>query len=82
MPAPLIRPYPTPDYVEAKLKPRNRQRLLNEARISYCHDSDDDVEVDDNALIHRSGNRGMWVAAWVYVPASNLKPLTPIRRRG
>lgn len=56
-----------------RLKPKNRERLLQVARDQYADLSDDNIEVDDNAEIHKSEPRGFWVAAWVYVQVGDLK---------
>ncbi len=41
---------------------------IQRARQLYAERSDDDVEIDDNATISESEN-GVWVSAWVWVPA-------------
>ncbi|HEY5214551.1 MAG TPA: hypothetical protein VIJ38_16170 [Acidobacteriaceae bacterium] len=56
-----------------RLKPKNRERLLEAARAEYAEGSDDNVEIDDNAEIHRSTDKGFWVAAWVYLNGEDLK---------
>jgi hypothetical protein len=38
------------------------------ARDLYARGSDDDIEVDDNALASRC-DEGTWVQAWVWLPA-------------
>ncbi|MFP3609228.1 hypothetical protein SB778_03825 [Paraburkholderia sp. SIMBA_050] len=43
--------------------------LLNEARERYADGSDDNVEIDDGALISE-GEGGTWVLAWVWVAGS------------
>lgn len=54
-----------------KLKPENRDRLINAARDVYA---DDDTEIDDNAEFSMGGgiDRGVWVQAWVYVRPADL----------
>ena len=37
------------------------------ARKLYADHSDDDIEIDDNAAVHRNDEGGAWVRAWVYV---------------
>lgn len=49
----LDRRHATPDLIEA-------------AREAYAHGSDDNVKVDDDALVSR-GEDGTWVQAWVWV---------------
>ena len=39
---------------------------IDAARKAYAHGSDDNIEVDDNALVSR-GEDGVWVQAWVWV---------------
>ena len=47
---------------------RHRATLdeIEAARKAYAHGSDDNVEVDDDALVSR-GEDGVWVQAWVWV---------------
>jgi hypothetical protein len=49
-----------------------RQRLLQAARERYAYESDDDIEVDDNAHMHHNGEQGYWVQAWCYVPQDEV----------
>jgi len=37
------------------------------ARQMYADDSDDDIEIDDNAEASASPD-GTWIAAWVWLP--------------
>lgn len=39
---------------------------IEEAREKYALDSDNDIEIDDNARASR-GDGGLWVAAWVWL---------------
>ena len=45
---------------------------IEAARETYVEGSNDDIEIDDEALRSRSPN-GVWVQAWVYVPNEVLK---------
>lgn len=45
---------------------------IDVARETYVEGSNDDIEIDDDALRSRSPN-GVWVQAWVYVPNEALK---------
>lgn len=60
----------------AKLKPENRERILEVAsRVAQTYGDGYDVEVDDyeGTEIHRSPNGGFWVQAWVYVDREELR---------
>jgi hypothetical protein len=46
---------------------REREALLEKARDRYARDSDDDIEIDDDAKLSETEN-GTWVQAWVWVP--------------
>ena len=41
--------------------------LIEKARRRYQYDSDDDVEIDDEAETSEADD-GTWVQAWVWVP--------------
>lgn len=56
-----------------KLKPENRERILRAARELHEDGSDDDVKINHDACINRSGARGMWVQAWVYISVETMK---------
>ena len=44
-----------------------REALVSTARTIYADGSDDNIEVDDGAVIS-VGEDGAWVSAWVWVP--------------
>ena len=41
--------------------------LIEKARVRYQYDSDDDLEIDDEAETSEADD-GTWVQAWVWVP--------------
>lgn len=48
-------------------KPRATPYQIARARRLYAQGSDDDIEIDDDALVSE-GDGGAWVQAWVWVP--------------
>jgi hypothetical protein len=41
---------------------------IEEAREAYANGSDDDIEIDDNAVTSRADrDEGLWVSAWVWL---------------
>ena len=48
------------------MSPGAKAFLIEEARAQYAEGSDDDVEIDDDALFSQSDG-GTWVSAWVWV---------------
>jgi hypothetical protein len=49
------------------LRPATKAEIQT-ARERYAADSDNDIEIDDNAQATPSGEKGVWVQAWVYLP--------------
>lgn len=43
------------------------KNILARARALYANGSDDNIEIDDHALVSKCDN-GVWVQAWVWVP--------------
>lgn len=54
------------------MKDKNRRRIIAAAIDLYAIDSDDDIEIDDDAAIDPNKERGFWVQARVYVRASDV----------
>lgn len=52
---------------------------LARARALYADGSDDNIEIDDNALTSR-GEGGVWVLAWVWVADKSLDDLLEERQ--
>jgi len=44
-----------------------------EAQKRYAQGSDDNIEIDDNAPVHRSGSNGFWAQAWVHLSDEDLR---------
>lgn len=43
--------------------------LIEAARVRHCYGSDDEIEVDDvDVATSESGDNGVWVEAWLWVP--------------
>lgn len=45
---------------------RDRMKCIERAREVYAVGSDDDIEIDDNALLSEAHD-GRWVQAWVWI---------------
>jgi hypothetical protein len=46
---------------------------IEQAREKYANPSNDDVEVDDDAVISHGNDDGVWVQAWVWVDNPELE---------
>jgi hypothetical protein len=55
------------------MKDKNRKRIIAAAIDMYAINSDDDIEIDEDAAIDPNRERGFWVQARVYVRASDVK---------
>lgn len=53
-------------------RPRATPDQIDEAREMYAQGSDDNIEIDDDALVSE-GDGGAWVQAWVWVPAGGAE---------
>ena len=47
---------------------RATDEQIRRARELYANNSDNDVEIDDNAELSDGCDGGVWVSAWVWVP--------------
>jgi hypothetical protein len=57
---------------EAKLNDPRRMPAIVAAQEEYAIPSDDNIEIDDDAMLADSGD-GIWVQAWVYVRNEDIK---------
>lgn len=51
---------------------QRRERAIDYASRAYANPSDDDIEIDDSPQVLEA-EEGMWVAAWLWVPNSELE---------
>lgn len=51
----------------------DRDEIIAAAERLFCERSDNDVEIDDDAVFSR-GDDGVWVSAWVHVAHAELSP--------
>jgi hypothetical protein len=48
------------------------EKLRDAARAGYADGSDNNIEVDRNARVIRSGNEGFWIRGWLHLRATDL----------
>ena len=60
-------------------RPRATPDQIDEARKMYAEGSDDDIEIDDDALVSE-GEGGTWVQAWVWVAAEATETVSDEER--
>jgi hypothetical protein len=57
---------------DGKVNDPRRMPAIVAAQEEYAIPSDDNIEIDDDAMIADSGD-GIWVQAWVYVRNEDIK---------
>lgn len=50
-----------------KERPKATAEQIERARLMYAYPSDDDIEIDEDALVSNA-DTGVWVQAWVWLP--------------
>ena len=53
---------------EPKFKPLSDEEAVQYARETYCRNSDDNIEIDDDTIRLSRTDNGVWVNAWLWVP--------------